>query len=111
MTEPKEKIFANGITSQDVPEKVKDFVLDKLSIKVDDFINWLNTTGRENANKGGWLNLQVKRSKNGKRYVEVDTYEKPPQKPKFEEGEVVEDDLPPVDPIASNGTNIEDIPF
>lgn len=88
-----DKIFVNGLISKEVEETAPAFILGKLSISVDNLIKWLETEGKKNANNG-WLNLTIKKSQLGKRYIEVDTY-KPAKK---EEIKVVQlDELPVVD--------------
>jgi len=64
-----EKIFADGFKATRNPS-APDFVICALSVNVE--------SAREtfkNHTKNGWLNLQVKLSKGGKYYVEVDTWE------------------------------------
>tara|TARA_R110000824_G_scaffold157037_4_gene330457 strand:- start:2539 stop:2817 length:279 start_codon:yes stop_codon:yes gene_type:complete len=63
-----EKIFADGFSfkrSDNAPE----FVVGKQSIKVDEAIAFL----KANA-KNGWVNLDIKRSKGGNFYCELDTW-------------------------------------
>ena len=64
-----DKIFADGFIAKR-HENAPDFVLTGLSVKVSEAKAFLD----QHANKG-WVNLQVKRSKGGKLYVELDTFE------------------------------------
>lgn len=74
-----EKTFADGVIfkrSNNAP----DFVIGNLSIKVSEFAKFVKAHA-----KNDWLNLQVKQSKDGKYYVELDTWQpdknKTPEKP------------------------------
>jgi len=73
------KIFVSGLISKDIPESTPEFILGRLSVKMEDLYLWL----RENkglADENGWVNLTILRSKTtGKRYIEVDTWK--PTKP------------------------------
>tara|TARA_B100000214_G_C23963314_1_gene626428 strand:+ start:205 stop:435 length:231 start_codon:yes stop_codon:yes gene_type:complete len=51
-------------------ENAKDFQIVKLSFKVDEFSKFLS-----DHNKNGWMNVDVKRSKAGKIYAQLDTWE------------------------------------
>ena len=64
-----EKIFADGFSFKR-NEKAPDFVVGRLSLKVDDAIAFL----KENEKKG-WVNLNIKTARSGNHYVELDTYE------------------------------------
>lgn len=71
-----EKVFVNGLVSKDVPDTAPEWILGKMSIQVNELINWLEKN-RKIQDDNGWINLTVKRSKNtGKRYIEVDTWKK-----------------------------------
>jgi len=63
------KVFADGFIAKR-HEKAPDFVTCSLSVKVDEAVTFLQNNARE-----GWVNLQVKQSKNGKYYVELDTWQ------------------------------------
>jgi len=94
-----EKIFADGFSFKR-QENAPDFVIGRLSLKVDEAIAFI----KENEKKG-WVNLNVKTAKSGSFYVELDTYEPKPKgeeqastKPQAKAPNVkpqeVEDDLP-----------------
>ena len=60
--------FVDGLMAKKPNEKAPDFVKCALSIKRTDLIAWL--TGQTDD----WINVQVKESKGGKWYAEVDTW-------------------------------------
>ena len=68
------KVFVSGLISKDIPETTPEWILGRLSVKMEDLYLWL----RENkgmADENGWINLTILRSKTtGKRYIEVDTW-------------------------------------
>ncbi len=65
-----EKIYAKGLFAKR-NENAPDFVTCSLSIKTDDFIQFL----RENTNEKGYVNLQVLKSREkGTLYAIVDTF-------------------------------------
>ena len=65
-----EKNFATGLFAKR-KEKAPDFVTCDLSIKTDDFIQFL----KENTNEKGYVNLQVLKSKDkGSLYAVLDTF-------------------------------------
>ena len=64
-----EKIFADGFIAKR-NDNAPDFVITGLSVKVVKAVAFL-----QQHQKDGWANLQVKRSKGGKLYVELDTWE------------------------------------
>ena len=66
-----EKNYAKGLFAKR-NEKAPEFVVCKLSIKTDDFIQFL----KENTNEKGYVNLQVLKSKDkGTLYAILDTFE------------------------------------
>lgn len=66
-----EKNFAEGFVFKR-NEKAPEFVVGKLSVKVDEAITWL-----KNNTKNGWVNIDVKKSQKGNFYMELDTWENP----------------------------------
>ncbi len=64
-----EKIFADGFSFKR-REGAPDFVIGRQSIKVDEAIAFLKANV-----KNGWVNLDVKQSKSGSYYCELDTWE------------------------------------
>lgn len=71
MTYNQEKIFADGIRFQGPGPKAPQFVKGKISVKVDAFINFLQTHA-----KNGWVNLDLKESKKGVLYLELNAWQK-----------------------------------
>lgn len=64
-----EKQFVEGLfTSR--RENAPDFVLANLSFKTDSFIEWL----KDHTNAKGYCNIDVKRSKNGTIYSELNDW-------------------------------------
>ena len=68
-----EKIFADGFSFKR-REGAPSFVIGRQSIKVDEAIAFLNANV-----KNGWVNLDIKQSKGGSYYCELDTWEAKPQ--------------------------------
>ena len=64
-----EKIFADGFSFKR-NEKAPDFVVGRLSMKVDEAVAFIRQ-----HEKGGWVNLNIKTARSGNYYVELDTYE------------------------------------
>lgn len=63
-----DKIFADGMLFKR-RDNAPEWVLGSISIKVDDFTKFC-----EDNQDRGWVNLEVKMSKAGKPYVELDTW-------------------------------------
>ena len=81
-----DKVFADGFLFKR-RETAPEFVIGEISVKVDEAIAFL----KENQ-KNGWVNLDVKLSKGGRYYMELNTFT---PKPKEQEPQAeVEDDLP-----------------
>lgn len=83
-----EKVFTNGMSFKEPRENAPDFIIGKVSFKVDEFVAWLQA----NVNNNGWVDVDLKRSKKGTIYGEKNTYK--PQKPNMAHGEVEEDQIP-----------------
>jgi len=60
--------YPKGLFAKKPHEKAPQFIKGKLSIKRDEFINWLQTQDTE------WVNFDVKEGQDGKYYVQVDTW-------------------------------------
>ena len=73
--EQNEKIFANGFLFNR-NEKAPDFVIGRLSLKIEEAIAFI----REH-NKKGWINIDIKKSKKGSYYLELDSFVPTPQTP------------------------------
>lgn len=70
MPEQKDKIFADGFRFEKPREGSPDFVKGRISIKVPEATQFL-TKHQSNA---GWVNLDLKKSKNGTLYLELNTW-------------------------------------
>lgn len=66
--EQEEKIFAEGFVFKR-NEKAPEFVIGRMSIKVDEAIAFL-----QKHEDNGWTNLGVKQARSGNYYVELDTF-------------------------------------
>lgn len=67
--EQKEKIFAEGFSFKR-NENAPDYVIGRISIKVDEAITFLR-----NHEKNGWVNLNALYARSGNAYIELDTFE------------------------------------
>jgi hypothetical protein len=101
-----EKIFTNGLWFNK-KEKAPSYVIGSLSIKVPDFIPFIE----QNQNNSGYINIDIKQSQKGAYYCELNTW-KPTQDKAQEELENQEElnaVEPNIDPITGNNT--DEIPF
>tara|TARA_B110000467_G_C18290677_1_gene464588 strand:+ start:765 stop:1031 length:267 start_codon:yes stop_codon:yes gene_type:complete len=85
----KEKIFADGF-SFSTRENQPDFVVGRVSVKIEDAIPFL----KEHGAKRGWVNLNVLVGRSGNPYVELDTFEPKSNTKKAPAPTEVEDNLP-----------------
>lgn len=83
-----EKIFVEGIFA-DRKDNAPDFVLCNLSFKCREFLEFM----KQHANEKGYINVDVKRSKNGKVYAELNTW-KPDAEKKAPAKDDFDDDIP-----------------
>ena len=88
-----EKIFADGFSFKR-NEKAPDFVVGRLSMKVDEAVAFIRQ-----HEKGGWVNLNIKTARSGNHYVELDTYE-----PTAQNGMRPQSEMPEAKPQASQKT-------
>lgn len=65
-----DKIFAEGIYFNERNEKMPEWLLGKISINRDKLISFLEK--QEEIN--GYINLDIKRGKSGKLYMELNTF-------------------------------------
>lgn len=85
-----DKTFADGLRV-DRNEKAPDFVICQLGVNVATFTDFLT----KHQKQSGWVNLDVKKSKNGKYYAELNDWT-PEQRVTNEEArEAVEDGIDP----------------
>jgi len=66
------KTYADGIFFNKPNEKAPDFVLGNISILKDRFADWLM---KQEANEKGYVKLVVKNGREGKPYLELDTWQ------------------------------------
>ena len=86
--EQTEKVFADGFIFKR-KENAPEFVVGSMSIKVDEAMAFL----AQNETKG-WVNLDVKLSKGGKFYMELDTWKPKTEKVIEKVSEKPAEDLP-----------------
>ena len=89
MSNMKDKTFADGFLFSKNPQ-APEFVVGKLSLVVDDAVKFL----REHTDSKGWVNLDIKQSKAGKYYLELNTWKPEVDKTPVAAKAQVEDDLP-----------------
>ena len=98
-----DKIFAEGIRFERPNENAPDFVKGKISVNLADFTAWAT----KNVNERGWINLDLKKSKEkGTLYLELNTY----KKAKTPEDEVKEHEAE-INKKVVNPETGEEIPF
>jgi len=89
-----EKQFVDGLIVKPPHEKAPDFVKGSISIKRKELGNWLR------GKKDDWINIDVKESKGGKWYAEVNAWKPDGQKSNAEQqaprqgGDFIDDDIP-----------------
>lgn len=83
-----EKVFADGFIFKR-QENAPEFVVGSMSIKVDEAMAFL---AQNESN--GWVNLNVKKSKGGKYYMELDTWKPKTEKVIEKVSEKPAEDLP-----------------
>jgi len=96
--EQEEKTFADGFSFKR-NEKAPEFVIGRISIKVDDAIAFM-----KKHEKNGWVNINAKYARSGNAYMELDTFEakstapvqkeQPKTKATPKKKDEVEDELP-----------------
>lgn len=69
-------LFVDGMYSNEVSEKAPEWLLGSISVQPEKLAMWLQAN-LALKNEKGYINLTVKRSKAGKRFISVDTYKKP----------------------------------
>ena len=63
-----DKVFVDGMIVKR-HERAPDFVIANLSLKCKELVAWMQKHHRD-----GWCNIQIKQSKGGKYYAELDTF-------------------------------------
>lgn len=71
MSEKRERVFADGFSFRKPTGDAPEYVVGRLSLKVDDAIDFIN----KHKNANGWVNLSIMVGRSGNPYVELDTYE------------------------------------
>lgn len=108
--ENKEKVFIDGMRFEAPNEAMKEktpWIKGKISIKVPDFINFLN---KYNTNSG-WINIDLKKSKEkGTLYLELNQW-KPKEELDLGMEEPKVEDHTAIDPMTGKDLNVGDIPF
>ena len=102
MSEQKEKIFAEGFSFKR-NENAPDYVIGRISIKVDEAITFLR-----NHEKNGWVNLNALYARSGNAYIELDTFE--PQRGGAPKAAAAPKAAPAPQPEAQSEEE-EDLPF
>jgi hypothetical protein len=97
----KEKVFADGLIYKEPRENAPAFVKGSLSIKVADFVAFLQA----NETNSGWINIDIKESQGGKLYCELNTYM--PQKPNIEPKE----EVPTIEYPQDDEIDLSNVPF
>lgn len=82
-----QKYFPKGLYFKEPHSNAPDFVKGQVSIKVEEFKSYLSKV------KGEYLNIDLKVSKDGKAYAEVNTF-KPEPKAKTSEFDDIDSGLP-----------------
>ena len=90
-----DKIFADGFYF-DRKDNAPDFVIGSVSVNIHKALDFL----REHANEKGYVNLDIKRSKGGKVYMELNTWT--PNQGQAQQA---------AQTVASNADMDQDIPF
>lgn len=65
-------VFADGMSVKKPNENAPDFIKLNMSFKVETFTKFL-----KDHEKNGWVNCDLKKSKEGKLYVALNDYQKP----------------------------------
>lgn len=67
-----DKQFVDGMNISAPTERMPDFIKARLGVKVNNFYAW----AQAHADERGWVNIDIKESKSGKWYAELNTYKK-----------------------------------
>ena len=73
MENQKPKVFADGFSFKR-NDNAPEFVVGRQSVKVDEAVTFL-----QQHQKNGWVNIDIKQSKKGTYYCELDTWEATPR--------------------------------
>lgn len=78
-------LFVDGMYSNEVSPTAPEFILGSISVQPEKLAMWLQSN-LALKNEKGYINLTVKRSKAGKRFISVDTYKKATTAPETAKG-------------------------
>ena len=67
-----EKAFVDGLFYNEKHPNAPEFVLGSISIKKDEFIQWLE---KQDSSDAGYVKIDFKMSQKGKPYAELNTYQ------------------------------------
>lgn len=84
------KTFVDGLIFK-VRENAPDFVKGSLSVKVKEFTKFI-----QDNNNNGWVNIDLKQSKGGKYYAELNTYNPKEVKSEDVKPEDLEEEIDPM---------------
>lgn len=101
-----DKIFADGLFFKRPSDKAPKFIIGNLSVNIEKFTKFI----QEQQTEKGWVNLDIKESRNGTIYIELNTYkreEKSDFQRQLEEPE--KEEIPVIQ--ENGGIDIKDIPF
>jgi len=83
MNNKPEVVFPKGMIVKKPHENAPDFIKLNFSFKVDEFIAFL----QEHKKEDGWVNADLKKSKEGKLYVQLNNYVKGQAQRNFQQKE------------------------
>ena len=72
-----EAVFPDGMIFKKPTEKTPEWIKARFSFKVDEFTKFMDT-----HNNNGWINVDLKKSKNGKLYLQLNDW-KPKDQPEI----------------------------
>lgn len=73
-----EPIFVDGLMFQAPREGAPDFVKGSILVKVETFVEWIKQQDEHKSEKG-WLNIDMKKSKKGGLYFQLNTWKPTPK--------------------------------
>lgn len=106
MEEKQEPIFADGLMWKDPHEKAPNFIKGALIVNAEKFNDFMKAN-MQHASEKGWLNIDMKESKNGAIYFQLNTWKKPVQ----EKVEPEKTNMTSTQPDGEPAINAEEIPF
>lgn len=105
MAQEQDKIFADGFVFKR-NEKAPDFVVGRLSIKVEDATAFI-----KEHEKNGWVNLNVKTARSGNFYIELDTFDPSTKKESAVDDYVAKKSAPAPAPARQVSEEEDGLPF